>query len=73
MTPRFLVLNGVRLVLLLVFVVTPSRTVQGLCLLGLLATLVVDIVFYRRDKALEPAEDESLHVPMPPDRTPRER
>lgn len=67
-----MVLNGLRLLLLLIGVLSSSETIRALCLGGLFATLVVDVVLYRRDKRLEPADDQDIHVPMPPDRTRRE-
>jgi hypothetical protein len=72
MTPRFMVLNGLRLVLLLVFVLSSSRAVQALCLGALIATLMIDFVYYRREKRLEAADEDDIHVPMPPDRSRRE-
>ncbi len=69
MSTRFLVSNGVKLLLVLGFFVAPSRTLQTLCLLGLLASLVVDVALYRREQKQTPAEEEDVvHVPMPPGR-----
>jgi hypothetical protein len=70
MSRHFLILNGLRLLLLLLFVMSSSQTVKALCFGALLATLVVDVVLYRRQRQHEADEEEQegIHVPMPPDR-----
>ena len=70
MSVRFLLQNGVKLVLLLPFLFGASDTVKMLCAVGLIISLVVDYMFYKRDKR-EGGEDEYQGVepvPMPPDR-----
>ena len=71
MSTRFLVSNGVKLLLILPILLGASQTVKLLCLVGLLLSLAVDVTLYRRDqKALagEEEQDPSVHVPMPPQR-----
>lgn len=72
MSVRFLVSNGVKLLLLLPFLLGASDTVKALCAVGLIASLVVDYTFYRRDKReLAEQENPARHVPMPPGRDAR--
>ena len=70
MSVRFLLQNGVKLALLLPFLFGASDTVKMLSAIGLVISLVVDYMFYKRDKR-ERGEDEYTGVepvPMPPDR-----
>ena len=68
MSVRFLVSNGVKLLLLLPIIFGASETVKALALAGLVLSLVVDFLFYRRDKAaLEEEDDTRIEpVPLPP-------
>lgn len=73
MLVRFLLQNGVKLVLLLPFLFGASDTVKSISAVGLVVSLVVDYLLYRRDKR-ERGEDEYTGVepvPMPPDRSGR--
>lgn len=73
MSVRFLVSNGVKLLLLLPIIFGASETVKALCLAGLVLSLVVDFLFYRRDKAAFEEEDDTRiePVPLPPSRSQR--
>lgn len=73
MSVRFLASNGIKVLLLLPIIFGASETVKTLCLAGLLLSLVVDFMFYRRDKAAFEDEDETRmqHVPLPPARSQR--
>lgn len=73
MLVRFLLQNGVKLVLLLPFLFGASDTVKSISAVGLVVSLVVDYLLYRRDKR-ERGEDEYTGVepvPMPLDRNGR--
>ncbi len=73
MSVRFLLQNGVKLVLLVPFLLGVSDTVKLICAIGLIISLGVDFALYRRDKR-ERGDDEYTgveHVPLPPDRNPR--
>lgn len=74
MSTRFFVLNGLRVILLVLFVTSSSTALQVTLLLAMVATLAVDAMAYREDKRREAAEEESdLHVPMPPEHVLRDR
>jgi hypothetical protein len=74
MSTRFLLSNGVKLLLVLPILLGASQTVKLLCLIGLLISLAVDVTLYRREqKATAVEEDTSRHVPMPPRRQPGDR
>ena len=70
MSPRVLASNGVKLLLLLPILLGAPQTVKVLCLAGLVVSLVVDLLLYRRDRAeLDSEQDSGVeHVPMPPSR-----
>ena len=71
MSVRFLVSNGVKLLLLLPILFGASETVKAVCLAGLLLSLVVDFMFYRRDKAMFDDQNDARvkPVPLPPSRS----
>ena len=73
MSTRFLVSNGVKLLLLLPIIFGAPETVKALCLAGLVLSLVVDFLFYRRDRAAFEEEDDTRiePVPLPPSRPQR--
>ena len=73
MSARFLASNGVKLLLLLPILFGAPQTVKALCVAGLVLSLVVDFLFYRRDKAALEAEDDTRiePVPLPPSRSHR--
>ena len=70
MSTRFLAQNGVKLLLLLPILLGAPRTLQAMCLAGLLLSLVVDYKLYRRDRAEfdENNDDRIEPVPLPPSR-----
>ena len=74
MTARFLISNGVKILLLLPFLLGAPQTVKAICAAGLVLSLLVDLMLYRRDKA-ERGEDDGNRVepvPMPPSRPRRD-
>lgn len=74
MSVRFLVSNGVKLLLVLLpIVLGASDTVKALSLGALVLVLFVDVLFYRRDKAAFDEEDDTRiePVPLPPSRSQR--
>lgn len=73
MSTRFLLQNGVKLVLLLPLLLGANDTIKALCAVGLVVSLAVDFVLYRRDKRALGEDDDSgvEHVPLPPDRNRR--
>jgi hypothetical protein len=68
MSVRFLASNGIKLVLILPFLLGASETVKAICFAGLLLSLVVDFALYRRDRAAFDEDDDNRiePVPMPP-------
>jgi hypothetical protein len=68
MSARFLASNGIKLLLLLPILLGAPQTVQALSVAGLVLSLVVDFMFYRRDRAAFDDEDDRRiePVPMPP-------
>ncbi len=74
MSSRFLVSNGVKLLLLLPILLGAPRTLQAVCLAGLVLSLVVDFLLYRRDRAAfdEGDADRVEPVPLPPRPTQRD-
>ena len=75
MSARFLVSNGIKLLLLLPILLGAPRTVQAVCLAGLVLSLIVDFMLYRRDQAaLGDDDDDRIEpVPMPPTRPQRDK
>jgi hypothetical protein len=75
MSTRFLISNGVKLLLLLPILLGAPRTLQAVCLAGLVLSLIVDFLLYRRDRAEfdEEAEYRIEPVPMPPARDQRDK
>ena len=75
MSSRFLLSNGVKLLLLLPILLGAPRTLQAVCLAGLVLSLIVDYMFYRRDRAAFDEEDGDRiePVPMPPTRDQRDK
>ena len=75
MSPRFLVSNGIKLLLLLPILLGAPRTLQAVCLAGLVLSLVVDFILYRRDRAqFDDETDNRIEpVPMPPARPQRDK
>ena len=70
MSVRFLASNGIKLLLLMPILLGAPQTVKAICAVGLVLSLVVDFMFYRRDKAAFDDEDVDRiePVPMPPSR-----
>ena len=70
MSSRFLVSNGVKLLLLLPILLGAPQTIKAMCAAGLLLSLIVDYRLYRRDRAAFDADDEDRiePVPLPPSR-----
>ena len=68
MSARFLISNGVKLLLLLPFLLGAPQTVKAICAAGLLLSLLVDFMLYRRDKTALGEDDANRvePVPMPP-------
>ena len=77
MAHRFYVLNGMRILLLVLFLTSSSTALKTTFLLAMIATLVVDVIAYRDEKRREaeenPDADSHLHVPMPPEHVLRNR
>ncbi len=74
MSSRFLVSNGVKLLLLLPILLGAPRTLQAMCLAGLVLSLIVDFMLYRRDRAeYDEAADRIEPVPLPPTRPQRDK
>ena len=75
MSSRFLVSNGVKLLLLLPILLGAPRTVQAVCLAGLVLSLIVDFMLYRREQAALGGDDDDRiePVPMPPTRPQRDK
>ena len=75
MSARFLASNGIKLLLLLPILLGASRTIQALCLAGLLLSLVVDFMLYRRDRAaFDEGEGNRIEpVPLPPSHARRDK
>ncbi len=73
MSTRLVLSNGVKLLLLLPILLGAPRTLQVVCLAGLVLSLIVDFMLYRRDRAGFDAEtdDRIEPVPMPPASTPQ--
>ena len=74
MSSRFLVSNGVKLLLLLPILLGAPRTLQAVCLAGLVLSLIVDFALYRRDRAeYDEADDRIEPVPLPPTQPQRDK
>ncbi len=71
MPVRFVVSNGVKLMLLLPILLGAPQTVKAICAAGLLLSLAVDFALYRKDKAAAGDDDDGRiePVPMPPRRS----
>ena len=75
MSARFLASNGIKILLLLPILLGAPQTIKALCLAGLLLSLIVDFMLYRRDRAtFDEENDQRIEpVPMPPSRPQRDK
>ena len=74
MPVRLVLSNGVKLLLLLPILLGAPQTVKVVCAVGLVVSLAVDFVLYRRDRAAFDDDDDTRvePVPMPTRRPPRD-